>query len=113
MSLLLEAGASRLEAEGNTLSVTGGVDFDGAAELAGAGCTWLAEQAANSPIVLDLSGVDRVSSAAISVMLEWLRKARAHHLSVQSVALSPPLHRLAEIAGLDSQLPTLTAAASN
>lgn len=113
MSLLLEAGASRLEAEGNRLSVTGGVDFDGAAELASAGCAWLAQQAANTSVVLDLSGVDRVSSAAISVMLEWLRKARAQRLTVQSVALSSPLHRLAEIAGLDTQLPALTAAATN
>lgn len=108
MNLLLEAGDSRLEAEGKRLSVTGGVDFEGAAELAGAGSQWLSKQAASSLVVLDLSGVDRVSSAAISVMLEWLRQAQRQHLIVQAVVLSPPLRRLAEIAGIDSLLPTQT-----
>lgn len=113
MSLLLEAGSSRLEADGTILAVTGGVDFDGAAELASAGCQWLAKQPANSPVTLDLGGVDRVSSAAISVLLEWLRAASKQRLTVQAVELSAPLHRLAEIAGLDSQLPVLARAASH
>lgn len=113
MSQLLDAGSSRLEANGNLLAVTGGVDFDGAAELASAGCQWLAQQPANSQVILDLGGVDRVSSAAISVMLEWLRAASQQRLTVQAVELSEPLRRLAEIAGLDSQLPALAATASH
>jgi phospholipid transport system transporter-binding protein len=108
MSLLLEAGDSRLGAEGTTLSVTGGVDFEGAAELANTGSQWLAQQPPGSTVVLDLGGVDRISSAAISVMLEWLRVAEAKRLTVQAVELSPPLLRLAEVAGIDSLLPAQT-----
>lgn len=105
MSLLLETGDSRLEAQGASLSVTGGVGFEGAAELAGAGRQWLARQASGASVVLDLAGVDRVSSAAISVMLEWLREAGAQGLTIQAVELSAPLLRLAEVAGIDSLLP--------
>ncbi|WP_027966503.1 STAS domain-containing protein [Halomonas halocynthiae] len=113
MSVLLEAESSRLEVKGSALAVTGSVDFDGAAELASAGSEWLALQPASSCVAFDFGGVSRVSSAAISVMLEWLRKARVQHLTVQSVELSPSLQRLAEIAGLDSQLAALTEAASH
>lgn len=111
MSLLHEAGDSRLEARGAVLSVTGGVDFEGAAELADAGSRWLAQQASASAVVFDLGGVDRISSAAISVVLEWLRVARAQRLTVQSVELSAPLYRLAEVVGIERLLPARTAAA--
>ncbi|MFG6178040.1 lipid asymmetry maintenance protein MlaB [Halomonas sp. THAF12] len=105
MSLLLENGTNRLEAEGTVLAVSGEVDFDGAAEMAAAGRRWLAECSPGSQVIFDLGGVDRVSSAAISVLLEWTRQSRASQLELEAVRLSMPLARLTQVAGLDSLLP--------
>ncbi|MBB3231555.1 STAS domain-containing protein [Halomonas stenophila] len=105
MSLLLENGDNRLEATATTLAVTGEVDFDGAAALAAAGRAWLADRPGGTPVTFDLRGVDRVSSAAISVLLEWTRQVRARGLELEVVRLSRPLARLTQVAGLDTLLP--------
>ncbi|RDB44488.1 anti-sigma factor antagonist [Halomonas sp. DQ26W] len=105
MSLLLDQGGVRLEAGPARLAVTGDVDFDIAAQLADAGSGWLAEQPAGSRLELDLHGVERVSSAALSVLLEWTRRARKAGIQIDSVSLSEPLARLTRVAGLDALLP--------
>lgn len=87
------------------LQVSGDVDFDVAAPLAAAGAKWLAQQPAATELHLDLRGIDQVSSAALSVMLEWLRSAGKAGLEVKQVQLSPALARLTALAGLDSLLP--------
>lgn len=104
MTILLE-GPARVEVKDNVLSAHGEAGFDVAAQLAMAGCEWLAQQPQKAQVHFDLSGVDQASSAALSVMLEWLRCARRHHLEVGSVRLSPPLSRLTAMAGLDRLLP--------
>ncbi|PAU75646.1 STAS domain-containing protein [Halomonas salipaludis] len=110
MSRLLEEGGVRLDAEGARLAVSGDVDFEVAAALAASGSDWLARQPSATRLVLDLSGVERVSSAALSVLLEWTRRAEAAGLVIESVTLSAPLVRLTRIAGLDSLLPEAAAA---
>ncbi|AMD00251.1 MULTISPECIES: STAS domain-containing protein [Halomonas] len=105
MSLLLDRGGVRLEASPARLAVTGNVDFDMAAQLAEAGSGWLAEQPSGSRMELDLSGVEQVSSAALSVLLEWTRCSRAAGIQLDSVRLSQPLLRLTRVAGLDALLP--------
>ncbi|MCK2182607.1 STAS domain-containing protein [Halomonas getboli] len=105
MSVLLENGANRLEVDGEVLSVSGEVDFDGAAEIAAAGQRWLAGLNEGSRVIFDLGGVGRVSSAAVSVLLEWTRQSRESRLDVESVRLSAPLARLTEVAGVDALLP--------
>lgn len=104
MTTLLD-GDARLEADGNVLCVLGEADFTVAATLAATGCEWLHRQAEGSRIRFDLSRVDQASSAALSVMLEWLRCARRRQLMVESVRLSSPLSRLTAMAGLDRLLP--------
>jgi phospholipid transport system transporter-binding protein len=105
VSLLLERGDVTLEASPEGLAVRGDVDFEIAAPLAEAGKGWLAEQPAGARITLDLSGVDRVSSAALSVLLEWTRQARSTAVTIDAVKLSPPLANLTRVAGLDELLP--------
>ncbi|MDZ7853401.1 MAG: STAS domain-containing protein [Halomonas sp.] len=105
MSVLLEQGSSWLEDEGCRLVVTGEVGFEVASAMAEAGRAWLAELADGSEVVFDLSGVERVSSAALSVLLEWSRQARDVGVEVVSVRLSAPLERLTRLAGLDTLLP--------
>lgn len=105
MKALLDQNGVHLEVSGNVLAASGEADFDAAAALAASGCEWLCKQPAGSAVCFDLCGVDRASSAALSVMLEWLRCARDRRLEVESVRLSPPLARLTAMAGLDRLLP--------
>ncbi|MFW3614302.1 STAS domain-containing protein [Billgrantia antri] len=105
MSRLLERAGVRLEAGPEGLAVSGDVDFGIAAPLAEAGSDWLAEQSAGARVVLDLEGVEQVSSAALSVLLEWARQARAADVEIRQVRLSAPLARLTRVAGLDELLP--------
>lgn len=105
MSRLLERGGIELEAGPEGLAVSGDVDFDIAAPLAEAGTAWIAGQPAGTRITLDLSGVERVSSAAVSVLLEWTRQSRRAGVKIREVRLSAPLARLTRVAGLDDLLP--------
>ncbi|XKE46716.1 STAS domain-containing protein [Halomonas organivorans] len=105
MSVLLENGTNRLEAVDGALVVSGEVDFDGAAAMAAAGRSWLASRSSGERVTFDLSGVGRVSSAAISVLLEWTRQTRAQGVELEQVRLSTPLARLTRVAGLDTLLP--------
>lgn len=111
MTTLLE-GAARLEVKDGILVASGEAGFDMAAALAEKGCEWLVQQPRDSHVGFDLSSVDQASSAALSVMLEWLRCARRRQLTVACVSLSPPLSRLTAMAGLDQLLPQAHAEAS-
>ncbi|MGM0783432.1 MAG: STAS domain-containing protein [Pseudomonadota bacterium] len=105
MSRLLQQEGVCLEADTGVLCVSGDVDFDVAARLARAGSDWLEKQSADASVTLDLSGVERVSSAALSVLLEWTRRARASGITIQRVRLSSALTSLTRVAGLDALLP--------
>ncbi|WP_163560176.1 STAS domain-containing protein [Halomonas sp. NO4] len=105
MSRLLDQDGVRLEASAEGLAVSGAVDFGVAAPLARAGSAWLAKQPAETEVALDLSGVERVSSAALSVLLEWTRCARVAGITIQRVRLSSALASLTRVAGLDALLP--------
>jgi phospholipid transport system transporter-binding protein len=105
VSRLLERGGVLLEAGPEGLAVSGDVDFEIAAPLVEAGTAWLVERPAGTRLVLDLEGVERVSSAALSVLLEWTRQARKAGVKISAVRLSEPLARLTRAAGLDELLP--------
>lgn len=105
MNVLFDRQGTRLEADNGNLAVSGEVDFDVAAALASAGREWLAEQPAGGRVRFDLQGVGRVSSAALSVLLDWTRGARRAGLDVSAVSLSAPLARLTAVASLDDLLP--------
>ncbi|GHE22510.1 STAS domain-containing protein [Halomonas urumqiensis] len=111
MTPLLEAHGVRLKALDSCLVVTGEVDFEIATRLAEAGGEWLNAQPAGNGVVFDFTGVGCVSSAALSVLLEWIRRVRAQELELTSVRLSPALRRLTDVAGLDRLLPLESAAA--
>lgn len=105
MTRLLERNGACLDAVDDGLRVSGQVDFEVAAVLAAAGSDWLAQCGSGARVTFDLCGVAGVSSAALSVLLEWTRRARAAGLEVAAVSLSPALLRLTEVAGLDRLLP--------
>ncbi len=105
MSLLLDLDDVRLEAGPDGLAVHGELDFDVATRLASAGSDWLDGQPGGTRVIFDLSAVIGVSSAALSVLLEWTRAARLAGVTLESVRLPVALVRLTRLAGLDRLLP--------
>lgn len=105
MSRLLDLDHVRLEVDDNGLSVHGEVDFTVATRLASAGSHWLEDQPDGTPVTFDLSAVIGVSSATLSVLLEWTRAARLAGITLESVRLPAALVRLTRLAGLDRLLP--------
>ncbi|MBZ5874663.1 STAS domain-containing protein [Chromohalobacter israelensis] len=107
MSVLLEREGARLEVcQERILKVDGEADFDSAASLAAKGTEWLQGLPHATEVEFDLTGVQRASSAVLSVLLEWLRTAQACEVRIVQVTLSQPLARLTAMAGLDPLLPT-------
>lgn len=103
MSKLFSHQGVELEQRGNTLWISGDVDATTAAGLASAGSQWLANTTSRE-LRVSFEGVDKASSAALSVLLEWMRVSRQHSLSIVSVDLSTPLRRLADMAELETLL---------
>lgn len=108
MTRLMSQAQVDLEAEHNTLRVIGDVGMPAAAELAAAGKKWL-EASEEQNVVFDFSGVQKASSAVISVLFEWLRICQTKGIGVSAVMLSAPLERLASLSELDALIhsPTL------
>ena len=110
MSKLFSYQGVELEQRGDTLWVSGGVDATTAAALAAAGSHWLANTSQRE-LRISFEGVDKANSAALSVLLEWLRISRQYALKVSAVELSTPLRRLADLAELETLLKFSTSAA--
>lgn len=100
MSTLLDRPNVSLAEQPDGLVVSGDLSMNAAADVAAAGVSWLRTTRATS-VQFDFSGVDGVSSAALSVMFEWLRASQVRQLPVSAIVLSPPLQRLATLAELE------------
>ncbi|MBL1266814.1 MAG: STAS domain-containing protein [Halomonas sp.] len=87
--------------ENATLLVEGDVEVTLAADLAASGVKWLKHTELTS-VSFDFSRVGKASSAAISVLFEWLRICRQRGIQIQTILFSAPLHRLASLAELDT-----------
>ncbi|WP_083005792.1 STAS domain-containing protein [Halomonas sp. GT] len=101
MTTLLSTPHVSLNAQSCALAVEGDLNVNAAADVAAAGVKWL-ESARLTDVVLDFSGVSKASSAAISVLFEWLRACHSLRIVVTSIALSAPLERLTSLAELDA-----------
>ncbi|WP_456267567.1 STAS domain-containing protein [Kushneria sp. AK178] len=96
--------AATLEARDAALYLKGAPGFDNAPDLASAGIHWL-QGRSESSVSFNLCGVDRTSSATISVLLEWLRAAQAGRLEVDRITLSDRMRELIEMAELSDVFP--------
>ncbi|WP_447553195.1 STAS domain-containing protein [Vreelandella sp. EE22] len=105
MTQLVALAGVTLNQEGTTLFLEGDLTMNAAAPVAAAGATWL-EQNTNAPVTFDLTGVETPSSVALSVLFEWLRTCEQHAISIERIALSSPLMRLASLAELDKLIDT-------
>ena len=55
-------------------------------------------------VIVDLAGVTEVDSAAVSLLLEWQRQARAAERRIEYVNLPPNLRSLADLYGVSELL---------
>jgi|GEM_PF-1061168 len=78
----------------------GDLTIDTAGSLLEAGRRWLAEQPAGSVAELDLSGVHRCDSAALVLLVDWLRTARSRGGELSLRALPEALRAMLPLLGL-------------
>jgi phospholipid transport system transporter-binding protein len=55
-------------------------------------------------VAADLSGVTRANSAALALMVEWTRQARAAGCELRFLHVPAQLHTIAEVTGVDEIL---------
>ena len=86
------------------LALKGAVDVDTTAELEQAGMTLIDGQVA-SEWEVDLSAVTRADSAALALMLSWMRDAGKKQVALKFTGLPDELLALAGVCGVDVLLP--------
>jgi phospholipid transport system transporter-binding protein len=84
-----------IERSGNELRVAGAVTFANAVEVCEEG-----KQQLNGDTVFDLGKVTEVDSAALSVMFEWRRAAKAKNLQLSFRNLPDNMKSLAALYGV-------------
>jgi anti-sigma B factor antagonist len=65
----------------------------------------LEERSAGSGVCLDLTQLDFLDTSGIQLLVETFRNARTQNFALRILRASPRVHRVFEIAGLDSVLP--------
>ncbi len=63
------------------------------------------QRAEGDLLVVDMAQVGLVDSAAVSLMLSWLRQAKAHGVQLSFIHVPTNLHSLVELYGLSEVLP--------
>ncbi|OQX37436.1 MAG: hypothetical protein B0D91_06670 [Oceanospirillales bacterium LUC14_002_19_P2] len=86
------------------IALKGAVDVDTAAELEVAGMALIDSQV--SPLwEVDLSAVTRADSAALALLLSWMRDAGNKQIGLTFTGFPDELMALAGVCGVDSLLP--------
>lgn len=86
------------------LALSGAVDVDTAAELEQSGLDKIDRQR-SAEWVVDLSTVTRADSAALAMMLSWMRSAEEKNVSLIFSGWPDELQALASVCGVDVLLP--------
>lgn len=82
------------------LKPTGALTMDTAAEHVANGRA----MAAAGDLEVDLSGVSGFDSAALALVLDWMRESAAHGRKLTLTSIPPELRSLAELYGVDDLL---------
>lgn len=91
----------RLDTEDpETWKVTGEMTFASVPALQGQS----PELFSSPPQTLDLSGVERIDSAGIALVMEWARRARAAKVNMRLVNVPPGMMSLSKTTGIDRLL---------
>jgi len=59
----------------------------------------------SGPLVVDMAQVDIVDSAAVSLMLSWLRQAKVQNVDISFIHVPKNLQSLVDLYGLSEVLP--------
>ena len=86
---------------GNRVLVSGDLTMATASRVFGAGL----QSAGSSPLVIDMAQVQVVDSAAVSLMLSWLREAQRNNIQVCFVHVPDNLLSLAKLYSVAESLP--------
>ena len=104
---LVDAGPSK---DGKArFALSGELGFDTVSRLLEAGDAAFAPHRA---VELDMSGVTRCDSAAVALLLEWVRRVEARGGRIAFRDLPPSIHAIASISDVEGLLPRLGAGAS-
>lgn len=98
--------------EGERLRLEGELDFVSAIPVREALDSFLVGSAGKR-VVLDLSGVTRVNSVGLSLLLSAVRTAQRSKVQLQATGLPAGLMSMAAVCGLDDWLETLSAASGS
>lgn len=88
---------------GNTLSISGVLDFDSVLDLDTEGRHWLAG-AAPAQCELDLAAVTYSSSVGIALVLGWIRAAQSAGRTLALKNIPVDMRALAHVSGLEELL---------
>ncbi len=83
----------RIHLEGNRLFIGGPITYDNVVEVIRTGETVIKAD----DMLVDLAGVTRVDSSAVSMLLEWIRTAQAHGRRIEFINLPVNLAALIEL----------------
>lgn len=72
-----------------------------------------AKELAAGDLVIDFSAVTEADSAALALVLDWLRRARARGTNIELRALPEALVVLAEVYGVTALLPSVSLSVSS
>jgi phospholipid transport system transporter-binding protein len=82
-------------------NLTGSLDFASVSPLLKQGYDWLGNGA---QVQVDLSGVSHCNSAAIGLLLEWLRQARLRKTGIRFRNIPMALQEIARVSDVQSLL---------
>lgn len=98
------AALAKIEVEGDTLTLSGVLDFDTVQVLQVDGARWV-ETLAPAAFTLDLAGVTYSSSAGLALLLDWLRTAQQVKKQPCLRGMPADMLALARVSGLEGILP--------
>tara|TARA_R110001583_G_scaffold42081_2_gene133731 strand:+ start:1373 stop:1684 length:312 start_codon:yes stop_codon:yes gene_type:complete len=91
--------AQLIHRESGVWLVSGDIDFNSVARLSEAGCS--AIEQSEDRCQFDFSAVNSVNSVALSLLLNWRRKAQQQGIEVEFSALPAELQAIAELSDLE------------
>lgn len=92
---------THIRLEGSRLLVGGPVTYDTVADAARAGEAVIK----TSTVLVDLAEITQVDSSAVSMLLEWVRKAQAYGQKIRFINLPANLASLVELYDVNGLIP--------
>lgn len=98
-----------IERKDDRLILSGAVTFEGALEWRES----VLREIDRDGLVIDLAAVNEADSAALSLLLEWRREAKARGYALRYANLPTAIVSLADVYGVSALIPTVESPATN